>query len=126
MSDDVRQVIERMRKLADQRAAEAGNDPCPPEAECDDCDTVRALREGASLLESLATQLAREEACHGTTIDERDRAQDAADELANRIVALTVGVDEVEAIGEHTSANNPWQRAIELADESIDAQKESR
>jgi hypothetical protein len=55
---DVRQVIERMRKLADERATNAGgNDPCPPEAECDDCDTVRALREGASLIEAkLASQ----------------------------------------------------------------------
>jgi hypothetical protein len=52
---DVRQVIERMRKLADERAAGVLA-PCPTDAECDDCDTVRALRDGADLLESLASQ----------------------------------------------------------------------
>jgi hypothetical protein len=127
----VRQVIERLRKLAASRAEDIAVNECPPEAECDDCNTVRALRDGAEALEALTAQpseverltkaLAREEACHSTTIDERDRAQDAADELANRIVALVGAGDEVEAIGEHTSANNPWQRAIELADEHIES-----
>jgi hypothetical protein len=59
--------------------------------------------------------LKREERAHGQTIEERDYAQDMADELAAAIVALTVGGDVVEAIGEHTSANCPWKQALELA-----------
>jgi hypothetical protein len=66
-------------------------------------------------------ELAREEDACGDTIDARDRAQNMADELAERIVALTVGGDVEDVIGEHTSANCPWQRAIELADEHIAA-----
>lgn len=56
------------------------------------------------------------------TIDARDRAQEMADELAERIVALTVGGEVEEVIGEHTSANCPWRRAIELADQHIEAE----
>ncbi|MBH1617868.1 hypothetical protein I5U23_08020 [Stenotrophomonas maltophilia] len=48
----------------------------------------------------------------GEVIDQRDRYHEVADELAARIAAIT-GVD----IGEHSSANCPWQNAIEAAEE---------
>lgn len=44
-------------------------------------------------------------------IDERDRYHEMADDLAGHIAAIT-GVD----IGEHSSANCPWQNAIEAAE----------
>ncbi|WP_452093522.1 hypothetical protein, partial [Bacillus altitudinis] len=48
----------------------------------------------------------------GEAIDQRDHYHEVADELAARIAAIT-GVD----IGEHSSANCPWQSAIEAAEE---------
>lgn len=51
------------------------------------------------------------------TIDQRDRYHEMADELAGHIAAIT-GVD----IGEHSSANCPWQNAIEAAEEYKPAQ----
>jgi hypothetical protein len=53
-----KELIARMRKLADERAMNAGvaGEPCPPEAECDDCDTVRALRDGAEAIEKLTAR----------------------------------------------------------------------
>ncbi len=53
----------------------------------------------------------------GETIDQRDRYHEVADELATRIATIT-GVD----IGEHSSANCPWQNAIEAAEEYKPAQ----
>lgn len=50
-------------------------------------------------------------------IDERDRYHEMADDLAGHIAAIT-GVD----IGEHSSANCPWQNAIEAAEEYQPAQ----
>ncbi len=50
-------------------------------------------------------------------IDERDRYHEMADDLAGHIAAIT-GVD----IGEHSSANRPWQNAIEAAEEYQPAQ----
>lgn len=41
-------------------------------------------------------------------IDERDRYQEVADDLAHAI-AVTTGVD----IGEHSSMNDPWHNALE-------------
>ncbi|HGM6720242.1 TPA: hypothetical protein ACKQC2_001083 [Stenotrophomonas maltophilia] len=55
--------------------------------------------------------LLAEERAHGNTIDQRDRCEEVADELAARIASIT-GVD----IGEHSSANCPWQNAIEAAE----------
>ena len=52
-----------------------------------------------------------EERAHGETIDQRDRCEEVADELADHIARIT-GVD----IGEHSSANCPWQNAIEAAE----------
>ncbi|HDS1648692.1 TPA: hypothetical protein QEL68_000376 [Stenotrophomonas maltophilia] len=51
------------------------------------------------------------------TIDQRDRYHEMADELAGHIARIT-GVD----IGEHSSANCPWQNAIEAAEEYEPAQ----
>lgn len=50
-------------------------------------------------------------------IDERDQYHEMADDLAGHIAAIT-GVD----IGEHSSANCPWQNAIEAAEEYKTAQ----
>lgn len=55
--------------------------------------------------------LLAEERAHGETIDQRDRYHEVADELAGHIARIT-GVD----IGEHSSANCPWQNAIEAAE----------
>ncbi|MFH7489522.1 hypothetical protein, partial [Pseudomonas syringae group genomosp. 7] len=44
----------------------------------------------------------------GEAIDQRDRYHEVADELADHIATIT-GAD----IGEHSSANCPWQNAIE-------------
>lgn len=50
-------LLQRLRKLAAERAADIGNaEPCPPEAECDDCDTVRALRDAADAIEGLKAE----------------------------------------------------------------------
>lgn len=46
------------------------------------------------------------------TLQERDDYHEWADRLAERISTIT-GVD----IGEHSSANNPWQNAVNAADE---------
>ncbi len=51
------------------------------------------------------------------TLSERDRYHEVADELADHIARIT-GVD----IGEHSSANCPWQNAIEAAEEYKPAQ----
>lgn len=48
----------------------------------------------------------------GEAIDQRDRYHEMADDLAEHIARIT-GVD----IGEHSSANCPWQNAIEAAEE---------
>ncbi|MEN5291268.1 hypothetical protein [Stenotrophomonas lactitubi] len=53
----------------------------------------------------------------GEAIKQRDRYHEVADELAARIAAIT-GVD----IGEHSSANCPWQNAIDAAEEYKPAQ----
>lgn len=53
----------------------------------------------------------------GKTIEQRDRYHEVADDLAARIAAIT-GVD----IGEHSSANCPWQNAIKAAEEYKPAQ----
>lgn len=53
----------------------------------------------------------------GKAIDQRDRYHEMADDLAGHIAAIT-GVD----IGEHSSANCPWQNAIEAAEEYKPAQ----
>lgn len=53
----------------------------------------------------------------GEAIDQRDRYHEIADELAGHIARIT-GVD----IGEHSSANCPWQNAIEAAEEYQPAQ----
>lgn len=44
-------------------------------------------------------------------LDERDDAQEWADELAARIANI-LGVE----IGEHSNLNNPWQQACDFAD----------
>jgi len=65
----------------------------------------------AQAVDSQAALIAEERA-HGETIDKRDRYHDVADELAAHIASIT-GVD----IGDHSSANCPWQNAIEAAEE---------
>ncbi|MEV6133105.1 hypothetical protein AB0M05_41005 [Streptomyces violaceusniger] len=43
----------------------------------------------------------------GKTIDQRDRVEDVADQLAYAIAPA-------EAIGEHSSENDPWQNALDI------------
>lgn len=50
--------------------------------------------------------LERERSAHLRTVDERDSAQQAADDLAYAIAPI-------EAIGEHSNLNNPWTNALE-------------
>lgn len=73
--------------------------------------TEKALHEIALGLKAevdrLRAALAKEERLHGDTIDDRDRAQDAADKLA-----YTVAPEGV--IGEHTADNCPWTNALDL------------
>lgn len=73
-------------------------------------------RHPAQAVDHQAALLAEERA-HGDTIDQRDRCEEVADELADHIARIT-GVD----IGEHSSANCPWQNAIEAAEEYKPAQ----
>jgi hypothetical protein len=63
----------------------------------------------AALLErARAAERARdeEERAHLETIDQRDRAEDAADRLAYAIAPM-------EEIGEHSNLNDPWQNALD-------------
>lgn len=54
-------------------------------------------------------ELAREERSHGLTIDQRDRYHEKADALAQAISEY-FGAD----IGEHSSANCPWDEALDV------------
>lgn len=64
--------------------------------------------------ERLQRELEREEASHENTIDQRDRAEKAADTLAALIARMT-GVQ----IGEHSNVNCPWEKAAEAAEEAL-------
>lgn len=76
-----------------------------------DSGTEKALHEIALGLKAevdrLRAALAKEERLHGDTIDDRDRAQDAADKLAYAVAPEGV-------IGEHTADNCPWTNALNL------------
>lgn len=65
--------------------------------------TLDAERAKVAALEKRVAELERS---LGETIDDRDRAQDAADKLAYAIAPT-------EVIGEHSSENNPWKNALE-------------
>ena len=54
----------------------------------------------------LVERLAKEESAHIETIKQRDRAEEAADNLAYEIAP-------VEVIGEHSNLNNPWSEALD-------------
>jgi hypothetical protein len=57
-------------------------------------------------LQEVERELEREGAAHGVTIDQRDRAESAADELAYAIA-------DVDTIGEHSNLNDPWANALD-------------
>lgn len=57
--------------------------------------------------DQLKEKLSEEERCHVMTINQRDNAESHADRLADGI-AKALGVD----IGEHSSANCPWNSAF--------------
>lgn len=63
----------------------------------------------------------QESAAHSQTLAERDHYHDVADDLAHAIVQLCVGEDALdeEVIGEHSSANDPWERALDLAEQCL-------
>lgn len=69
----------------------------------------------------LAAELARNEREHGDTIDDRDRAQQMAADLADGIAKLT-GVE----IGEHSSMNDPWQNALQAVTEAAEQRDSSK
>ena len=66
-----------------------------------------AVLELAAQVRHLRTELAKEQRLHGDTIDDRDRARDAADKLAYAVAPETV-------IGVHTADNSPWENALDL------------
>lgn len=82
--------------------------------------TEKALHEIALGLKAevdrLRSELAKEQRLHGDTIDDRDRAQDAADKLAYAIAPEQV-------IGEHSADNSPWANALELVTSKADVDK---
>lgn len=49
-------------------------------------------------------------------IDERDAAESMADRLAARLAEV---LGRPDAIGEHSSSNDPWQNALDLPDPTI-------
>ena len=57
-------------------------------------------------VERLRAELAREQRDHLATVDQRNYAHDMADKLAYAIAPM-------EVIGEHSSANCPWENAYE-------------
>jgi hypothetical protein len=85
-----------------------------------DDGTEKALQEIALGLKAevdrLRAELVRQERLHGDTIDDRDRAQDAADKLAYAVASEDV-------IGEHTADNSPWANALDLITPQADVDK---
>jgi hypothetical protein len=71
-------------------------------------DASHKLRDG----QSIYTHPAQQEAELMQALSERDAYHDKADQLAEKIAQMT-GAD----IGEHSSANCPWDRALDAADE---------
>jgi hypothetical protein len=63
--------------------------------------------------------LEKEEISHAYTIDQRDLAEKAADNLADLIAQMTGG-----EVGEHSNMNDPWERADELATEFLRQQQQ--
>lgn len=74
-------------------------------------DRVVALTQARDTLTAevsrLTKELLREGQAHEATINQRDDAQEWADQLAS----VAGGVEE---IGEHSNCNNPWRNALEL------------
>lgn len=67
----------------------------------------------------LTAKLEQEQQGHLETIEERDRYHERADDLAAAIGSL-LGKD----FGEHTSANHPWERALDAAKRSAPLERE--
>ena len=80
---------------------------------------LRLLREavGTEEIDKLRRDLADERSSHAGTIDQRERAEAAADRLAY----AAFGIDD---IGEHTSVNCPWANAAELLEDCAGAVQE--
>lgn len=91
----------RLTEIVDEWAVfgRAGADVVPPSA------MPRLLQDLGHVLKNLHTTRAG----LSETIDERDRAQTAADKLAYAIAPI-------EAIGEHFSGNDPWANALDEID----------
>lgn len=68
---------------------------------------LAALPEFLADLDAVLRDLRQERSGHIGTMNERDRAQDAADKLAYAIAP-------VEVIGEHSSGNDPWAQALDV------------
>ncbi len=78
-------------------------------------DVPALLAEIGRLCAALEARDANEERASLQTIDERDKAQDMADRLAEAIGQIT-GVD----MGEHSNMNDPWQNALQAATDYAD------
>jgi hypothetical protein len=79
-------------------------------------DSLRdSLTVATARIAELEAELRREKYSHAFTIDQRDRAEEAADKLA-------YAIGSVEEIGEHSNLNCPWKNASEL----LETQKKSR
>lgn len=78
---------------------------------------ARSLQEtvawrAAERIVALERKLGREEVSHDNTVDQRDRAEAAADALAALIGEITL-----KDIGEHSSLHCPWENALEIGRE---------
>lgn len=67
----------------------------------------------------LEKALAAEERSHEQTVADRDAAEEAADQLVERIEALLC-VD----CGEHSNLNNPWKEACDFLDGALSASQD--
>jgi len=74
------------------------------------------MREAEAQLATVTAERDREEAACSQVMEERDRAIKMCDELSYAIVGLTGGDDVIAAIGEHSNCNDPWENALELAE----------
>lgn len=72
---------------------------------------------GEPVLAGSAASRPTDDALWDHTLQQRDRYHEVADDLAARIASIT-GQD----IGEHSSANCPWQSAMDAADDYLAAQ----
>jgi cell division protein FtsB len=73
------------------------------------------LRLIANALQAQREELEKTEKALDEELKNRDYYEEMADKLAFKIATiLRPGEDWIDVIGEHSSMNNPWERALEL------------